>query len=313
MTVIHGADFRHEALFYAGEQGFLTGTVPFVLEAVGAGAPILVAVRQVRARALRAALGAASDRVLFADMEELGRNPARIIPAWRDFVEQSLDDGGSVRGVGEPIWDGRGPAEVLECQHHESLLNLAFADTRSFWLLCPYDTDALERDVLEAARCSHPFVAERDASYESDAYVDPATTDGPFAGELSPPPSATDEITFTCAELPTVRAFVAEQAEGSGLNADRAQDLVLAVSELATNSVLHAGGQGTVRVWRQHRELVCEVRDGGRLVQPLIGRERPRPEQASGRGLWLVNQLCDLVQMRSSPKGSAVRLHMRFS
>jgi anti-sigma regulatory factor (Ser/Thr protein kinase) len=66
-------------------------------------------------------------------------------------------------------------------------------------------------------------------------------------------------------------------------------------------------------VWREKHALVCEVRDGGRLVEPLLGRERPRPEQASGRGLWLVNQLCDLVQMRSSPDGNVVRLQMRVS
>jgi anti-sigma regulatory factor (Ser/Thr protein kinase) len=77
--------------------------------------------------------------------------------------------------------------------------------------------------------------------------------------------------------------------------------------------VLHADGRGTLRVWRDEHALVCEVRDGGTLEDPLLGRERPRLDQASGRGLWLVNQLCDLVQMRSYPHGNVVRLHMRVS
>ena len=33
--------------------------------------------------------------------------------------------------------------------------------------------------------------------------------------------------------------------------------------------------------------------------------------QPGGYGLWLANQLCDLVQIRSLPAGTAVRLHMR--
>jgi hypothetical protein len=42
----------------------------------------------------------------------------------------------------------------------------------------------------------------------------------------------------------------------------------------------------------------------------MAGRERPTSERDGGRGLWMVNQLCDLVQLRSFPDGAAVRLHM---
>ena len=58
--------------------------------------------------------------------------------------------------------------------------------------------------------------------------------------------------------------------------------------------------------------VVCEVRDGGHIDAPLVGRERPSLERPGGRGLWLVNQLCDLVQIRSFPTGTVVRLHMRL-
>jgi anti-sigma regulatory factor (Ser/Thr protein kinase) len=39
----------------------------------------------------------------------------------------------------------------------------------------------------------------------------------------------------------------------------------------------------------------------------------PEPGQLGGRGLWLANQLCDLVQIRCSPAGATVRLRMRLS
>jgi anti-sigma regulatory factor (Ser/Thr protein kinase) len=38
----------------------------------------------------------------------------------------------------------------------------------------------------------------------------------------------------------------------------------------------------------------------------------PDGEQEGGRGLWLINQLCDLVQLRSSPEGTSVRMSMRL-
>jgi anti-sigma regulatory factor (Ser/Thr protein kinase) len=79
---------------------------------------------------------------------------------------------------------------------------------------------------------------------------------------------------------------------------------------VSTNSVQHGGGHGTLRLWIE-RGVVCEVRDGGRLSDPMLGRRRPGTEAAGGRGMWLANQLCDLVQVRSFPNGTVVRLHVR--
>jgi hypothetical protein len=54
------------------------------------------------------------------------------------------------------------------------------------------------------------------------------------------------------------------------------------------------------------------VSDAGHFDDPLVGRIRPTPVQLYGRGLWLVNQFCDLVQIRSAGDGSVVRVHMRL-
>ena len=152
-----GRQFRHEALFYEGASEFLAGTVPFLRAGLAADEPILVALDERKIRLLRDELGADADRVRFVDMAALGRNPACIIPAWRDFVADR-QDGSPIRGIGEPVWRGRSEAELSECDHHESLLNLAFADAADFTLLCPYDVEGLDPDVLEAARRNHPLV-----------------------------------------------------------------------------------------------------------------------------------------------------------
>jgi len=101
------------------------------------------------------------------------------------------------------------------------------------------------------------------------------------------------------------------RAKGAGLPATRAGDLVLAVNELATNSIRHAGGDGVLRMWHADDALICEVADAGRIADPLAGRRRPPSGQSGGHGLWLCNQICDLVQLRTFATGSVVRLHTR--
>ena len=300
--------FHHEALMYEGTDGFMASVLPFVREGVARGEPVLVAVDEHKIALLKDALGAHARDVQFTEMRRLGRNPACIIPAWRQFVVDNAAEAVPMRGVGEPIWPGRSAEELDECHRHESLLNVAFDAGPAWTLVCPYDTSALPAEVVERARCTHPHVGEAGHSQRSHAYADPYAD--PLGGELPAPPGHVEELAFTLADLSTVRRVVAAWARTAGLSELRAADVVLAVSELAANSVRYAGGRGTVRSWREQDRFVCEVRDTGRIDDPLVGRGLPVEDAPSGRGLWLVNQLCDLVQLRSLGSGSAARLHM---
>jgi len=49
---------------------------------------------------------------------------------------------------------------------------------------------------------------------------------------------------------------------------------------------------------------------GQRFTEPLAGRLPPGP--GGSAGLWLANQLCELVQISATPEGTAVRLHHRL-
>jgi anti-sigma regulatory factor (Ser/Thr protein kinase) len=304
--------FRHEALFYAGKDDFVRRTGAFLRDAVEADEPALVVVDAAKIGLLREDLGDAAGGVRFADMAEVGANPARIIPAWREFVTRSAPTGRRLRGIGEPIWPERTAAELAECERHESLLNLAFAGSPSWWLLCPYDTEALDPAVLEEARRTHPFVRENGVGRESADYYGLSAIGAPFAEPLPDPPASALELAFGEGPLEALRWLVGRAAADAGLDETRAADLVLAVHELAANTVRHGGGRGTLRIWREPDTLICEVADTGRLDQPLAGRERPLAGQPGGRGLWLVNQLCDLAQIRCFPTASVVRLHMRI-
>ncbi|MFN2616776.1 MAG: anti-sigma factor RsbA family regulatory protein [Thermoleophilaceae bacterium] len=301
--------FRHEALMYSGQDEFLRGTLRFIREGLAAGEPILVVVSPAKIELLRAELNGEGDQVHFADMGAVGANPARIIPAWRDFVDHS-GPGRPVRGIGEPISPSRSHSELVECHRHESLLNLAFADTPSFWLMCPYDTGALERPVVEEARRNHPLVRIDGDARESETYGGLEPVAAPFAEPLAEPATPAYELPFEGETLRSLRAFLHRYGASAGISAPRTDDLVLAVSEVAANSVRHGGGGGLLRVWQDADKVICEVRDGGRIDEPLAGRERPLASEPSGRGLWLANHLCELVQIRSFPTGNVVRLHM---
>jgi anti-sigma regulatory factor (Ser/Thr protein kinase) len=300
--------FRHEAFFYSGRESFLQGTVPFIEAAVAAKEPILVVVSAAKIALLREALNGAAEHACFADMADVGHNPARIIPAWRQFVSEHSARGRPFRGIGEPIWAGRSPAELVECQVHESLLNLTFAGSAEWWLLCPYDTDSLDGPILDEARRSHPYVLERGLGRPSLIYRGHDIRIP--SGALPEPSGPTEELAFGAGPLHVVRRFVADHAVRLGLSSDRAADLVLAVNELVTNSLCHADGRGILRLWADGPMVVCEVSDHGRIDQPLIGRVAPPMDSDGGRGVWLANQVCDLVQVRSSEAGTVVRVHL---
>lgn len=303
--------FRHEALLYAGEADFVARTTSFIQEGVASGEPVFVVVRPEKISTLREELGPQADAVRFADMWEVGRNPARIIPAWKAFVDEHRSVGRPVRGVGEPIWASRDADELVECERHEALLNLAFADAHDLWLLCPYDTRSLPASVIEEASRNHPFVLDDGGHRRTTEFRRLPEIAEPFDAPLSEPPVDAETFPFGTMDLGSIRAAVDRHATRSGLGAARSADLVLAVNEVATNSVRYGGGRGTLRMWVSNGSVVDEIRDHGHIDPPLVGREEPTLEQGSGFGVWIANQVCDLVQVRTFPEGSVVRLHMR--
>jgi anti-sigma regulatory factor (Ser/Thr protein kinase) len=304
--------FRHEAFLYDSPIGFRDGALSFIHAGISSGEAVLVVVDHAKIALLRAELDGDADRVLFADVADVGRNPARIIPVWQKFVAAHAPT--AVRGIGEPIWAERTPAEVEECQIHESLLNIAFAATSGFRLLCPYDANKLPLDVIEAALRSHPHVRDQDGLRDSHSYRGVSANTYPFDMPLPEPNRPPlEHLGFGADNIGAVRIIVAEHATASGLGRSRVAELAQCVHEAAVNSVRHGGGAGTLRVWRDDATLVCEVSDAGQIERALVGRELPPLETKGGRGLWLVQQLSDLAQLRSGSNGTVVRIHAKLS
>lgn len=92
----------------------------------------------------------------------------------------------------------------------------------------------------------------------------------------------------------------------------RIVDFVLAVSEVAANTIRHARSPGSMEIWYDSEEITCEIRDDGIITDPLAGRRKPPASATSGHGLWLVHQVCDLVELNSDENGTIVRFHMEI-
>jgi hypothetical protein len=301
--------FRHEALLYAGADDFVTRAAPVVSRAVEAGDPVLVAIDAAKILLLRDRLGSASRHVTWKDIRGIGGNPARIIPVWREFVARH---GSHERlwGVGEPVWPGRGPAELMEAQRHEQLLNLAFAGVPHFTLLCPYDTEGLDAAAVAEGHRSHPLIAGEAGSVRSTDYPGLAAITAPSTASLPDPDGSASEFALDDAARPLVRAHVEALARQAGVDAVGVDDLVLAIAAVAG----HLGRPGVppaIRVWREDHRVLAELHDLVPVDDPLAGREWPAPAAGAARGLWLANQVCDLVQLRSSGAGAVARLHIR--
>ena len=306
----HTHGYRHDAFFYSGMDEFIRGTAQFLRDGLAERAAMLVVVSAEKIERLKAELGDGAESITFRDMSEVGKNPARISPVWQAWVQEQMSAGRPLRGIGEPATPDRRFDELMECARHESFLNIAFEGSEPFWLLCPYDMATLERNVVDEARRTHPSWIADGEGRASDDYV-PVDTVAPFSPPLPPLLGSVESVQFIDDEMRLVRELTSKAAQTAGFSRDKEWDLVLAVNELATNSIRHGGGVGTLRVAVEGDRVVCEVSDQGHIRDPLIGRVPPDAAGSSGRGLWIANQLCDLVQLHSTPSGTTVRLTMR--
>lgn len=242
----------------------------------------------------------------FADMSELGRNPARVIPVIRQFVE-TYGYGRRVVVVTEQWWDERRLARYTELARNEALTNLAFGG-RDVELVCLYDTRRVPPELVEDAKRTHPLVVDAAGIRANPRFVDSHEMLERTSARFDPAPGGAESFVVESGHLAELRASVEERGYRAGLSSERVEDLVLAANEVATNVVSHGEGRGLLRLWTEDAWLVCEVNDGGHVDDPFAGTRTPPAEGTSGRGLWMVNQLCDFVELRSGRGGTSVRL-----
>lgn len=91
---------------------------------------------------------------------------------------------------------------------------------------------------------------------------------------------------------------------------DRLDGFILAVNEVITNVVLHAGGNGRLMLEAGPASVCCTVTDSGPGIPERFRRPPEMPEafDVGGRGIWLAYRLCDEVSMATGPIGTTIGL-----
>jgi anti-sigma regulatory factor (Ser/Thr protein kinase) len=260
-----------------------------------------------KAALLRDRLGAESHLLRYGTIVETGRNPARLIPELRAFIDEHR--GRRVRYVSEAIWPGRSAAELCEATRHEALMNLAFA-TSPATIVCPYDAGSLAPSVVGGAERTHPALLRNGRTQPAAGYAGRGVMPAECERPLPAPPTDAQVLAYETSLRP-VRQLVTSHSAELRMDSERITNLVIAAGEITANTLRHTSAGGTFWVWHTGEEIICQVRDRGWIADPLAGR-RHRPPEDSGHGLWVVNQVCDLVEIRTSrTAGTIIRLHMR--
>jgi anti-sigma regulatory factor (Ser/Thr protein kinase) len=296
---------RHVALFYGNQAERRDQILRQVRAGMARGEPTFLALPGGEARLLGEQLDGEPGELLCADITDMGRNPARIIPQVRAFIDKH--DNQRVLVVGEVLWPGRSPAELREATRHEALMNLAFARSQAT-IMCAYDARRLPPAAIADATWTHPEYLASGAPVAAPSHTPtwevPADCDAP----LPPPPASAESLAYDT-DLAPVRRLVEHHAQATSLGPERVADLILAASEVAANTLGHAGSSGIFQVWHDDHEILCQAHDQGWITDPLAGRVRRGPD-SRGHGLYLVNHVCDLVELRTGRAGTTVRMHM---
>ncbi|MGP3999346.1 anti-sigma factor RsbA family regulatory protein [Streptomyces sp. 8N706] len=296
--------FQHHALLYRGEQEFLDGALPLLRAGIEADDPTFAVTAGRHTELLRDSLGQDAAAVQFLDPAEIYKNPVRALAAFT-AVAKTLGP--------RPAWvvmaeDWSTHPDVMEWLRYDSIVNLAFAhvDIHGF---CCYDRATLAPDVLDLLRRTHVKIHEGGALRDNPFFADPESVVADIDRRPLPPPAeppASMQILPT--DLHAVRTFVAEQAKRCGVTAEALHNLLVAVTEVATNAVRHGNAPATLRTWPDNG-LICEITDSGHWQpEEFISWRPPESARESGFGLWGVGMLCDTVQVRTGSNGTTVRL-----
>jgi anti-sigma regulatory factor (Ser/Thr protein kinase) len=298
-----GTDFAHEAFLFATDQEVCDRVVPFAVEGLSRGEPVLVVAGKRVRRLLAEEMGQDIRRLAtFAAAETWWRGGHGTLHAYDRDLRTLRAAAPSWRLVAEPVWlaqeDGR------EWSRFEAVANRCYA-AMPYYSLCLHDRRRLPASVLDAVVRTHPLTWNGHAPVEAAAYEDPQRFLRSVQPDWDARPGHSAVWTVT-ALREARRALAAVLLDGWRARAD---DVVLATHELLTNA-LRVAAFVEMAFWTDHETLVVEVSDTGPgLPDETCGYVPPADDPEASRGMWLAWSLADDAAVASSPTGTAIRLY----
>jgi anti-sigma regulatory factor (Ser/Thr protein kinase) len=313
----HAAHGRpHAAAVVGSDDQLLAAALPFLEQGLAAGDVTVLACPPATAELIGSGLGLRAGavenhpRICLLDT----RAPDALTVTRRLLDGARGTGSGWVRLVGQ-VQFGEQPRNWREGERYEAASNVLL-EGQPLAVLCLYDARTLPVEVLDSARATHPELADGGAFRPNPDFADPRD----FLRRL-PVPREPVEDAAPVLSIPdaTVLADLRHRL-GALLTAhvpdpDLADDLHLAVSEVAANAFRHGRPPVSARVWVGTDQLICEIADHGTgFSDPLAGFQPAHGPDLGrgGMGLWLARKLFDHVDLLPGSGGLTVRLATRL-
>ncbi|MGQ0573315.1 MAG: ATP-binding protein [Pseudonocardia sp.] len=300
--------FQHAVGFFDGHADLVRQVVPIVTTALERGEPVGIALRPPTEQAVLQAVGGPAGVISFGDRASVHSGSAQTTAARRARELRALAaDVGTATVLSEHTGrlDGSDGSFWTEL---DAALNIACTDI-PVSMTCFFPEMPLHPGVLAGARRNHPLLLVHGELRRNPDHRSP----GEVMAELPPadppvlgPPDL--QVAFRAWQLHEVRSTLEQILRDAGYGSGRAEDIVLAVNEIATNAVEHGTLEARLLVWIDGDGLTCEIHDGGALGERLPGLRAPHPGERRGRGIWVARQLCDLLHVWTDSTGTHVRV-----
>jgi anti-sigma regulatory factor (Ser/Thr protein kinase) len=303
-TSARGRGLTHHGLLHPPSADLTATLAPLITERLTRGETVLAALPPGTAAGLPAQLPTLA-RLHVIDSSELYRHPGRVLAYYRAWLADTGSEGRAATIVAVPDPGDDDQHREALWMHVEAATTVALAE-QDLTLICAYPNHSA---TAEAVRRVHPSLLNGTMMPNPDFL--PAEQ---FVARYPlPPPAELGEPDFThiiyhLKELSPLRQIVAAHATRAGLPAVRCDDVVLAVTEIASNAIEHGAPPATVRLWTTSASMICQISDTGRYTRPLAGLLPPPNTQFRGRGLWMVHQLCDQFYLWQHP--TTIRVQM---
>lgn len=301
---------EHHALFYDSTDTLVESAVPFLRAGLEVGdVPVLVC-RERGNAVLTEALGPGTPAVVLAPTD-VYRRTVDAVGIYQSMVHELRADGAHrVRLVAEV--DFGAPDMWAEWARFEAILNLAL-EPYPLSSVCCYDTRALPWPLLDVARRTHPRLLNAIGDGPNDGYQEPAAalrSIGPDPPDQLEATTPLIELTLREArQLVETRRALRNALTGAGVPVQQAEELLVAVTEVCTNGLVHGRPPVVVLAWVGLGRMLFAITDkGDGYDDPLTGYLTPRDGSAGGYGLWLARSAVDRLTAARTAEGFTVRL-----
>jgi anti-sigma regulatory factor (Ser/Thr protein kinase) len=300
---------QHAAGFHGSDADLLAQLVPLATTALHNGEAVALALRPATEQALVERLGTTTGLARLHQPESADMACGQTAAGRRamELREITATTGGPVTVLAEHTsrldgFDGGYWTEL------DAALNVALADL-PVRVTCFFPELPLHLEILDGARRNHPVLLMAGQLRHNPEHIGPREV---LTARPAPPPVLLGppdmRMEFSAWQLHEVRTAVEQALEAADYGRERAEDVVLAVNEVATNAVEHGTPEARLSVWAGPGGLVCEIDDGGTLRDPLPGLQAPHPAEARGRGVWIARQVCDSLHVWVDERGTHVRM-----